>query len=116
MTHIPLDDETVSYILRYGGRCRECADNPSQICVIGGLPCNVDAARKVIRHTITALNYGIEHGFLAIGVPSPSISEAVEVLRPYAEAADSHDPDDRITNWLRSLASSPPSPAGEKSE
>lgn len=45
---------------------------------------------------------------------TPSIREAVEVLWPYAEAADSHDPDDRVTNWLRSLTSSPPSPAGEK--
>lgn len=59
---IPTDDETLSYVLRYGSRCRECADHFG-VCP-KGLPCEPDEARKAIKHVIDALNYGYLHGYL----------------------------------------------------
>lgn len=56
-----LDDELVSYVARYGGMCRGCADE-NGICPSSGLPCaNVD---KAIRHVIEALRYGTQHGYI----------------------------------------------------
>lgn len=60
----------VNYVLRYGGRCRECADRDG-VCETG-LPCSVDDAAKVIRHIIGALNYGRSHGFLPASPPAPA--------------------------------------------
>lgn len=58
---IPITDEVLDYISRYGGMCRDCAD-VGPICPNSGLPCA--GADKAIRHVIKAYNYGIEHGFL----------------------------------------------------
>lgn len=53
--------EVVSYVARYGGMCRACADEDG-FCPSTGLPCeDVD---KAISHVISALNYGFEHGYL----------------------------------------------------
>lgn len=60
---IPVTDETVSYIMQYGGRCRECADAMG-VCPTSGLPCIADEARSAIRHTLRAINYGMRNGFL----------------------------------------------------
>lgn len=73
---IPLDDKVVSYILRYGGRCRDCADQ-NGICPGSGLPC--DGAEKAVRHVISAYNYGVEHGFLSRHSVSPPPGDAVEI-------------------------------------
>jgi hypothetical protein len=60
---IPVTKEVVSYIARYGPRCRDCADEFG-ICPSSGLPCG-DAA-KAIRHVLEAYNYGLKHGYLSV--------------------------------------------------
>lgn len=62
---IPVTDETVEYVSRYGGRCRDCADNFGT-CPGTNLPCVPAEANKAIRHVLNAINYGFEHGFLPI--------------------------------------------------
>lgn len=57
------DSATVSYIARYGGMCRDCADEGG-ICPSSGLPCA--NSRKAIEHVLNALKYGIEHKFLPV--------------------------------------------------
>ncbi len=59
---IPLSDEVVSYVARYGGMCRDCADEAG-VCPNSGLPCD-DDGDKAIRHVIKALNYGFGKGYL----------------------------------------------------
>lgn len=67
------DHTTIDYVLRYGGRCRECADHLG-LCPTG-LPCDVDDAKTAIRWVLKALNYGIANGFLAHPSPSPEQGE-----------------------------------------
>lgn len=57
-------EQVVSYVLRYGGRCRDCADEDG-ICPTNGIPCEPEVKRAVINHTLKALGYGISHGFIA---------------------------------------------------
>ena len=54
-------DEVVEYVSRYGGRCRDCADE-NGVCPSSGLPC-ADPT-KAIRHVLNAYHYGIKHGFI----------------------------------------------------
>lgn len=54
----------VSYVLRYGGRCRDCADADG-ICPNTDMPCGFELKTAVIKHTLKALEYGISHGFIA---------------------------------------------------
>jgi hypothetical protein len=58
---IPLTAKVIDYIARYGGRCRDCADE-NGVCPMSGLPCGGE--NKAIRHVIEAYNYGIKHGFI----------------------------------------------------
>ena len=69
-------DNIVSYIARYGGQCRDCADE-NGVCPNSGLPCA--GAEKAIRHVLKALDYGIKHGYLpaAHAAPLPS-ADAVD--------------------------------------
>lgn len=61
--------EHVAYINRYGGRCRDCADEGG-ICPNRGLPC-ADAP-KAIQFVLEALAYGINNGYINARVhPSP---------------------------------------------
>lgn len=62
---IPVTDETLDYVSKYGGRCRDCADYFG-VCP-GGLPCNYEARRAAIRHVLRAINYGMTHGYLTAG-------------------------------------------------
>lgn len=63
MIEIPMDEETVRYVSRWGGFCRDCADMADEgVCPYSGLPCG-DRDRAV-RHVIEALNYGYKHGYL----------------------------------------------------
>jgi hypothetical protein len=62
---IPTDDETVRYIGRYGGMCRDCADEDG-VCPGSGLPCDGNACDRAIRHVIDALNYGHKHAYLPL--------------------------------------------------
>lgn len=55
-----LEGDWVETILRYGGRCRDCADG-NGICEGSGLPCEPDEARKAIRHVLAARAYYVEH-------------------------------------------------------
>ncbi len=55
-------EEHVSYIARYGGNCRDCAD-ASGVCPNRGLPCA--DSRKAIRFVLDALAYGLNHGYIA---------------------------------------------------
>lgn len=56
-------EEVVGYVMRYGGMCRDCADE-NGICPRAGLPCESSPARKAVRHVIEAVNYGLRHGYL----------------------------------------------------
>lgn len=60
--HIPETKEIVSYVARYGGICRDCADE-NGICPRNGIACG--DSEKAIRHVIGALNYGFKHGFIS---------------------------------------------------
>lgn len=60
---LPNDEATHDYVLQYGGRCRDCADNFG-VCESRGMPCDPKAARKAVRRVIGALNYGHRNGFL----------------------------------------------------
>lgn len=57
----PRDAE--DYAVRFGGNCRDCADALGT-CPNSGLPCDPQIRRAVIRHTISAINYGVRNGFL----------------------------------------------------
>jgi hypothetical protein len=84
-TPIPLADEAVRYVARYGGRCRDCADE-SGVCPHSGLPC--EGADKAIRHVIKALNYGFSHGYLAAAPALPTVEGGSSRASPSAHPAD----------------------------
>jgi hypothetical protein len=54
------DEALVSCILRYGGRCRGCADNFG-ICEGSALPCDPAEARRAILHVLRAKDYYDQH-------------------------------------------------------
>lgn len=76
-------DEAVEYVSRWGGRCRDCADENGS-CPSSGLPCEPDDADKIIRHVLTALHYGIRHGYL------PSITGPHPVTRKPSSEGDQY--------------------------
>ncbi len=53
--------DVVSYVARWGGNCRDCADE-NGVCPNSGLPCG--GARKAIEHVLAALQYGVQHGYI----------------------------------------------------
>ena len=57
------DEEVVGYVSRFGGMCRDCADE-NGVCPHSGAPCDNDQRRVMIAGTIEALRYGIEHKFI----------------------------------------------------
>lgn len=63
-----VDDDNVApvvdYVMRYGGRCRGCADE-NGVCPQSGLPCESHQARKAISWVIEAIRYGVTHGYIA---------------------------------------------------
>jgi len=61
LREIPVTAEVVDFIGRYGGFCRDCADE-NGVCPGSGLPCA--DREKAIRHVLDAFNYGVKHGFL----------------------------------------------------
>ncbi len=61
--------DVVRYVSRFGGFCRDCADEDG-ICPQSGLPC---AGRgKAIRFVLEALDYGLDHGFLPALTQEPT--------------------------------------------
>lgn len=88
---IRVTDEIVDYIARYGGACRDCADEDG-VCPHSGLPC---ADRdKAIRHVLSALNYGIVHGFISTHA-GDAAKESGGVLAVLKEALAFYDKQDR---------------------
>lgn len=71
---IPDTDDVVRYVSRWGGSCRDCADN-DDICPRDGLPCGIGARHVAIRNVIKALNYGYSHGYLS---PPPQLPEGAK--------------------------------------
>lgn len=63
--------ETIDYVMRFGGRCRDCADEDG-ICPTNGTPCEPAPKRAVIEHTLKALEYGMSHGFIQSPFTRPS--------------------------------------------
>lgn len=65
-------DQIVSYVLRYGGKCRDCADVDG-ICPNTDMPCGFELKTAVIKHTLKALEYGMSHGFIEnpFSLPAP---------------------------------------------
>jgi hypothetical protein len=58
---VPMPD-VVGYVERWGGACRDCADE-SGVCPSTGMPCG--GARKAIEYVIRALQYGVTHGYIS---------------------------------------------------
>lgn len=58
---IKVTQDLIDYVTRYGGRCRDCADERG-VCPSSGLPCA--GAEKAVRHVFAAYNYGVENGFI----------------------------------------------------
>lgn len=55
-------DELVEYLLHFGGRCRDCADE-NGVCPQTGIGCG--ERKKAIEYLLGALEYGTKHGFAA---------------------------------------------------
>ncbi len=62
---IPTDLETIMYVSKFGGFCRDCADE-SGICPHKGLPCDVKLSNLAIFHVIRAVNYGMKHKYIKV--------------------------------------------------
>ena len=60
---LAFDESHIDYIDRYGGFCRDCADEDG-VCPSSGLPCG--GSKKAIRHVLTALAYGVNHGYIPV--------------------------------------------------
>lgn len=63
--------DVASYLLHYGSRCRDCADEDG-VCPASGLPCEVPAALKAVEHVLAAITYGVRQGFLSAAPASPA--------------------------------------------
>lgn len=70
-----LPKETLLYVNRFGGACRDCADNMG-VCPISMLPC--EARLQAIKYVVDAINYGVKHGFLKVNVVSPADRAPIE--------------------------------------
>lgn len=62
-----LPKETLDYVNRYGGNCRDCGDHRG-VCPNSGLPCK--DREKAIKWVIDAINYGVGAGYLTPAVSS----------------------------------------------
>jgi hypothetical protein len=86
---VAFTDEHLAYVNRYGGNCRDCADE-NGVCPNSGLPCG--GREKAIRFVFNALTYGINNGFISSPFatqPAALTSEAEAVAIPqtlYVEA------------------------------
>ena len=66
-------DEHVRYVARYGGLCRDCADE-NGVCPRSGLPCG--GSDKAIRRVLEALSYGIKNGYVSNPLALASAQQA----------------------------------------
>ena len=58
-----MSDDMIGYISRYGGRCRDCADN-NGICPYDSLPCEPAQREEAIKHVLSARAYGLKHRYI----------------------------------------------------
>lgn len=58
-----ISEDRVEYALRFGGMCRDCADQ-NGTCPRSFLPCEPAEARAAIRWVLAAIEYGERHGYL----------------------------------------------------
>ena len=65
---VAFGDEVINYINRYGGNCRDCADE-NGVCPSRGLPCA--DSKKAIRFVLEALAYGLNNGYLKPATAQP---------------------------------------------
>lgn len=70
---VAFDQSHIDYINRYGGRCRDCADE-NGVCPSSGLPCA--DSKKAIQSVLDALAYGLNHKYLQ---PLYATAQPVEV-------------------------------------
>ena len=56
--------DVIDYVMHYGGRCRDCADE-NGICPHLKLPCDSDEARPMIEAVLAAVEYGLKHGYIS---------------------------------------------------
>ena len=73
-----ITDEIVDFIARWGGRCRDCADE-NGVCHSSGLPCG--ESKKAIRHVLTAYFYGLENGYLSARPASAEVGDIAALLK-----------------------------------
>lgn len=59
--YIRFTKEHVEYVQRYGGMCRNCADELG-VCPSTGLPCG--NSEKAIKYVLDSISYGINHKFV----------------------------------------------------
>lgn len=55
-------DELIDFLVNYGGRCRDCADEDG-FCPQTGIGCG--QRRKAVEFILGAIDYGTKHGFAA---------------------------------------------------
>ncbi|HEY9219576.1 MAG TPA: hypothetical protein VIO94_16125 [Phenylobacterium sp.] len=83
---VAITDEVVRYIARYGGMCRDCADEDG-VCPASGLPCEPDDCDRAIHHVLKALSYGQRHGYIKAVSPAPVSREEIALGEPHTLAA-----------------------------
>lgn len=74
-------DKLIQYVLRYGGRCRDCGDEDG-VCPSSGLPCG--GGEKAVGFVVDALNFGLNHGYIQnnrLTAPAAIDEWTVEELR-----------------------------------
>ena len=72
------DSDVVGYVARWGGQCRDCADEHG-VCPNSGLPCG--GSSKAIEHVIAALQYGVQNGYISnplAAAPHPAAKGGAE--------------------------------------
>lgn len=77
--------DVIDYVMRYGGKCRGCADE-NGVFPTSGLPCASDDARKAVAWVLDAVAYGLKHGYLpaAPALPVEGVTEDVRDALTYA--------------------------------
>lgn len=81
-------DDPIEYAIRYGGRCRECADSAIWgVCDTNGAPCDPAVFRAAINHALKAWTYGIAHGFTTNPLPDATQSARIAELESERDAA-----------------------------
>lgn len=55
-------EDLIDFVLQYGGRCRDCADEAG-FCPQTGIGCG--QRRKAVEFVLGAIEYGVKHGFVS---------------------------------------------------